>query len=106
MCSQIILIFSLIDFIFLDGLEQFKRSLLAQPCPSWLGLLGWCMTLSSIWLIPAYAVYLYTQTDGATVWERLDKISSPPAPVRLPKSVSSSRAQDITFKTSVNATAL
>ena len=85
-------------------MEQFKRSLLAQPCPSWLGLLGWCMTLSSIWLIPAYAVYLYTQTDGITVWERLTKISSAPASSRLPKS--SSRAQDITFKTSVNATAL
>ena len=85
-------------------MEQFKSSLLAQPCPSWLGLLGWCMTLSSIWLIPAYAVYLYTQTDGHTVWERLTKISSAPAASRLPKS--SSRAQDITFKTSVNATAL
>ena len=45
----------------MDGLEQFKLSLLAQPCPGWLGLLGWAMTLSSIWLIPAYAIYLFTQ---------------------------------------------
>ena len=81
----------------MDGLEQFKLSLLAQPCPGWLGLLGWAMTLSSIWLIPAYAIYLYTQTPGATVLERLRKISSPPAP---------NRAQDITYKTSVTATAL
>ena len=63
------------------------------------------MTFSSIWLIPAYAVYLYFQTPGPGVWERLKKISSPPE--RLPKSVSSSRtAQDISYKTSVNATAL
>ena len=63
------------------------------------------MTFSSLWLIPAYAVYLYFQTPGATVLERLRKISSPPE--RLPKSVSSSRtAQDISYKTSSNATAL
>ena len=29
----IILIFSLIDFIALDGMEQFKNSLYAKPCP-------------------------------------------------------------------------
>ena len=65
------------------------------------------MTFSSIWLIPAYAVYLYFTTEGSSVWERLAKISSPPAPVRLPKSVSSSRTEDITYKTStVSATQL
>ena len=30
----------------------------------WLGLLGWCMTLSSLWLIPGYGLYLYFTTEG------------------------------------------
>ena len=124
----IILIFSLIDFIALDGMEQFKNSLYAKPCPrygsslqtvrcqlsallsSWLGLLGWCMTFSSIWLIPAYALYLYFQQEG-TPMERFTKITS--AKALLPKSVSKDAnrvnirtSQDISYKTSVNATAL
>ena len=124
----IILIFSLIDFIALDGMEQFKNSLYAKPCPrfeffikiliigptfllfSWLGFLGWCMTLSSIWIIPAYAIYLYFQQEG-TPMEKFTKISS--AKALLPKSLSKDAnrvsirtSQDISFKTSVNATAL
>jgi len=106
----IILIFSLIDFIALDGMEHFKNSLYAKPCPSWLGFLGWCMTFSSIWLIPAYAIYLYFQQEG-TPMERFTKISSPKT--LLPKSLSKDAnrvnirtSQDISFKTSVNATAL
>ena len=77
---------------------------------SWLGFLGWCMTFSSIWLIPAYAIYLYFQQDG-TPMERFTKISS--AKALLPKSLSKDAnrvnirtSQDISFKTSVNATAL
>jgi len=91
-------------------MEHFKNSLYAKPCPSWLGFLGWCMTLSSIWLIPAYAIYLYFQQEGTPI-ERLTKISSPKA--LLPKSLSKDAnrvnirtSPDISFKTSVNATAL
>ena len=49
-----------------------------------MGFLGWCMTISSIWLIPAYAVYLYLHTEG-THSERMAKISSPRE--QLPKVV-------------------
>ena len=68
------------------------------------------MTFSSIWLIPAYAVYLYFQQEG-TPMERFTKISS--AKALLPKTLSKDAnrvnirtSQDISFKTSVNATAL
>ena len=88
-------------------MDKFKSGLFAQPSPGWLGFLGFCMTLSSIWLIPAYGIYLYTKTEG-TPKERFAKISS--AKDVLPKSLSSTRqkttSQEITYKTSVNATAL
>jgi len=91
-------------------MENFKGSLLASPSPSWLGFLGCCMTLSSIWLIPGYIVYLYLQTEG-TPSERFAKISS--AKEFLPKTgskdntrVSMRTSQEIPYKTSVNATAL
>jgi len=104
----VIIIFSLINSM--DRLEEFKGGLEAQPKPEWLGMLGFCMTMSSVWLIPGYAIYLYTQTEG-TPQERLAKISS--AKEYIPKAVSKENnrisvraSQDIPFKTSVNATAL
>ena len=30
---------------------------------SWLGFLGWCLTMSSLWLLPAYAIYKYNITE-------------------------------------------
>jgi len=106
----IILIFSFVDFIGGNGMENFKKSLLAQPSPSWLGFLGCCMTLSSIWLIPGYILYLYIQTEGSPS-ERFAKISS--AKEYLPKTgskdntrVSMRTSQEIPYKTSTNATAL
>jgi len=72
----VILVFTLIDFLALEGLENFKNSLYAQPSPGWLGLVGWCMTMSSLWFIPAYAIYKYCITEG-TPEERFRKITTP-----------------------------
>ena len=58
----------------------------------WLGLLGWCMTLSSLWLIPGYGLYLYFTTEG-TAQQRLAAISSAKEASALPKSVSKVRAR-------------
>ena len=58
----------------------------------WLGLLGWCMTLSSLWLIPGYGLYLYFTTEG-TRQQRLAAISSAKEAPALPKSVSKVRAR-------------
>ena len=60
---QVILIFSLIEFLALDGLGKFESGLVAKPAPAWLGAAGWLLTLSSLWCIPAYAAYTYTQAS-------------------------------------------
>jgi len=72
----VILVFTLIDFLALEGLTNFKSSLYADPSPGWLGLVGCCMTMSSLWFIPAYAIYKYLITPG-TPEERFRKISTP-----------------------------
>ena len=63
MVLQVILIFSLIEFLALDGLGKFESGLVAKPAPAWLGAAGWLLTLSSLWCIPAYAAYIYTQAS-------------------------------------------
>ena len=35
---------------------------------SWLGFLGWCLTMSSLWLLPAYAIYKYNITEVMIVF--------------------------------------
>ena len=36
---------------------------------SWLGFLGWCLTMSSLWLLPAYAIYKYNITEVCNEFE-------------------------------------
>lgn len=71
----VILLFTIVDYCS-GGIEDFKKGLAAQPSPSWLGFLGWCLTMSSLWLLPAYAIYKYNITEG-TFEERLRKITQP-----------------------------
>lgn len=71
----IILLFTVVDYC-TGALDAFKGGLMAQPSPSWLGGLGWCLTMSSLWIIPAYAIYKYKITEG-TFEERLRKITRP-----------------------------
>lgn len=49
---------------------------LGKCTPSWIILVGWLMTFSSLWFIPAYAIYKYTITKG-TVQQRLRKMITP-----------------------------
>jgi len=71
----VILLFTIMDYCS-GGIEDFKKGLAAQPSPSWLGFLGWCLTMSSLWLLPAYAIYKYNITEG-TFEERWRKITQP-----------------------------
>jgi len=71
----VILLFTVWDYC-TGGLIPFKEGLKAQPSPSWLGLLGWCMTMSSLIWIPIFAIYKYNTTEG-TMEQRLRKITQP-----------------------------
>ena len=42
---------------------------------SWLGFLGWCLTMSSLWLLPAYAIYKYNITEVCHKFETFPHIS-------------------------------
>ena len=42
---------------------------------SWLGFLGWCLTMSSLWLLPAYGIYKYNITEVCDKFETFPHIS-------------------------------
>lgn len=65
----VILVFSLLDF-------QLPQDMLAKPVPSWMAGLGWCLTVSSLWFIPAYALHKFLSVTGS--WrERWKKMITP-----------------------------
>jgi len=58
----IILIFSWLDFQ--PPQDMVGKGPDDKP-PGWVLGVGWCMTLSSLWFIPTYAIYKFTITKGS-----------------------------------------
>lgn len=65
----VILIFSLIE-------TGVPKDLLVTPVPSWVEGAGWCLTMSSLWFIPAYAIHKYCSTEG-NFRQRIQKMIKP-----------------------------